>query len=164
MSSLARSLGKLVCVRAEVVKLTMNSLTGNLCWKVYWHLTMCGVPKALWDWDGPDVLILPGDKYSIEMNPDDPANAPQRWFKEDTGGLHFVGHVKWRKVRSESLLGVFQEGKEISHGLFDWGKLMCCEWPRLSLFCLTWSGMQTHAVVQFEISGSFERASKLETF
>jgi len=41
----------------------------------------------LWDWDGPDQLILPGDKYSIEMNPDEPANAPQRWFKEDTGGL-----------------------------------------------------------------------------
>ena len=27
-------------------------------------------------------MILPGDKYSIEMNPDDPPNAPQRWFKE----------------------------------------------------------------------------------
>ncbi|CAJ1362740.1 unnamed protein product, partial [Effrenium voratum] len=45
-----------------------------------------GSDPALWDWDGPDQLILPGDKYSIEMNPDDPANAPQRWFKEDTGG------------------------------------------------------------------------------
>eukprot|EP00438_Fugacium_kawagutii_P005639 Skav216577 [mRNA] locus=scaffold3598:160151:173542:+ [translate_table: standard] len=45
-----------------------------------------GSDPALWDWDGPDVLILPGDKYSIEMNPDEPANAPQRWFKEDTGG------------------------------------------------------------------------------
>jgi len=45
-----------------------------------------GSDPALWDWDGPDTLILPGDKYSIEMNPDEPANAPQRWFKEDTGG------------------------------------------------------------------------------
>ncbi|CAE7441170.1 ppsA [Symbiodinium natans] len=44
-----------------------------------------GSDPALWDWDGPDQVILPGDKYSIEMNPDDPPNAPQRWFKEDTG-------------------------------------------------------------------------------
>mmetsp|Transcript_19817 Transcript_19817/g.46272 ORF Transcript_19817/g.46272 Transcript_19817/m.46272 type:complete len:940 (+) Transcript_19817:43-2862(+) len=45
-----------------------------------------GSDPALWDWDGPEQVILPGDKYSIEMNPDDPPNASQRWFKEDTGG------------------------------------------------------------------------------
>ena len=26
------------------------------------------------------------------MNPDEPANAPQRWFKEDTGGERLSGH------------------------------------------------------------------------
>lgn len=50
-----------------------------------------GSDPALWDWDGPDQVILPGDKYSIEMNPDDPPNAPQRWFKEDTGVEHDEG-------------------------------------------------------------------------
>jgi len=25
------------------------------------------------------------------MNPDEPANAPQRWFKEDTGGERLAG-------------------------------------------------------------------------
>eukprot|EP00930_Biecheleria_cincta_P041262 TRINITY_DN2825_c0_g1_i3.p1 TRINITY_DN2825_c0_g1~~TRINITY_DN2825_c0_g1_i3.p1 ORF type:complete len:973 (+),score=174.21 TRINITY_DN2825_c0_g1_i3:431-2920(+) len=40
---------------------------------------------SVWDWDGPDMVIHPGDRYSIEMNPDDPPDAPQRWFKEEVG-------------------------------------------------------------------------------
>eukprot|EP00931_Biecheleriopsis_adriatica_P064620 TRINITY_DN39371_c0_g1_i1.p1 TRINITY_DN39371_c0_g1~~TRINITY_DN39371_c0_g1_i1.p1 ORF type:complete len:986 (-),score=218.19 TRINITY_DN39371_c0_g1_i1:66-2957(-) len=43
-----------------------------------------GSDPALWDWDGPDPVILPGDKYSIEMDPEDPPDAAQRWFKEAT--------------------------------------------------------------------------------
>ncbi|CAE8600698.1 unnamed protein product, partial [Polarella glacialis] len=39
----------------------------------------------LWEWDGPDKDIIAGDKYTIEMNPEDPPNASQRWFKEECG-------------------------------------------------------------------------------
>jgi len=45
-----------------------------------------GSDPSQWEWDGPDRDILPGDRYTIEMNPDDPPNAPQRWFKEVCAG------------------------------------------------------------------------------
>ena len=30
------------------------------------EVRVSGSDPALWDWDGPDQLILPGDKYSID--------------------------------------------------------------------------------------------------
>lgn len=44
-----------------------------------------GRDPALWEWDGPDQKIIPGDKYNVEMNPDDAPNASQKWFKEECG-------------------------------------------------------------------------------
>lgn len=30
------------------------------------EVRVSGPDPALWDWDGPEQLILPGDKYSID--------------------------------------------------------------------------------------------------
>lgn len=45
-----------------------------------------GDDPSMWEWDGPDENVKPGDKYSISLNPTDPEDTAVRWTKEEEGG------------------------------------------------------------------------------
>jgi len=42
-----------------------------------------GSNPSEWEWDGPDVVMKPGDKYTITINPNDAEDAPIRFVKEE---------------------------------------------------------------------------------
>merc|ERR1712194_32526 len=44
-----------------------------------------GDDPSMWEWDGPDEVAKPGDKYSISINPTDGNDVSIRWTKEEEG-------------------------------------------------------------------------------
>jgi len=42
-----------------------------------------GADPSEWEWDGPDVSLKPGDKYTITLSPHDAPDAPIRFVKEE---------------------------------------------------------------------------------